>query len=265
MSWDINFEDGVVVVTMNTNAENRQNDLFFNDLHDTLDKLEKDYPYCPIILTAKGPIFSVGLDFESVFSFLASANEEDAYQWFKTYKSTNLRLFSHPAPTIAAINGHAVAGGTITAIVCDYRIVAKNEKLKMGLTETQVGLPIPYAYTELFSHILGTQQASLSGMFGLSYNIYQAKDMGYLHQIVEPDQLIHEALKMARSIPKNSLKSYVMTKKSLQYSVLERIKNNSDVLDREAVKEMISPESLTEQANTYKAIKGTEPPWKICA
>jgi enoyl-CoA hydratase/carnithine racemase len=63
-----------------------------------------------------------------------SLKEIDA--WFDAYRATNLRLFTYPRPTVAAINGHAYAGGLITAFGCDYRIASEGA-LQFSLNEVR--------------------------------------------------------------------------------------------------------------------------------
>jgi len=62
-----------------------------------------------------------------------SLKEIDA--WFDAYRATNLRLFTYPRPTVAAINGHAYAGGLITALDCDHRIACNRQVSKARLTK----------------------------------------------------------------------------------------------------------------------------------
>jgi len=76
-----------------------------------------------------------------------------------------LRLFRLPLPVVAAVNGHAIAGGAILALCCDRRIVARGERL-FGLNEVQVGLPLPGALFEIVRAALGpahTPEALLEG------------------------------------------------------------------------------------------------------
>ena len=121
MSWTIERRGRVAVVTMTTNPVNAQNRAFFADLHDAFDRLERDHSDCPVVLTGTGTRFSAGLDLAEHFPLFAGDRAAVA-SWFADYRATNLRLFTYPRPTVAAVNGHAFAGGLITAAVCDYRV-----------------------------------------------------------------------------------------------------------------------------------------------
>lgn len=260
MAWDIQLKNNVAVVTINSNKGNKQDKDYFQDVHDTLDILEKEYPKTSVIFTAEGDIFSVGLDIESTFSFLAEATTDEVREWFALFKSTNLRLFSFPAPTIAAINGHAIAGGTISSIVCDYRIAA-NKNIKMGLTETQVGMPIPSSYIEMIKFIIGKRNFALAGLFGQTFDLQQSKEIGFIHEIADEEKLLDRAMQVASSIRPQSMDSYITTKKISQHHLLKKIEAECLELDELAFQTMKTPESLKALAQTYEMIKGVKAPW----
>jgi enoyl-CoA hydratase len=112
MPWKIERKhDHVVVVTMNTNKVNAQNPAFFTDLHAAFDRLEAEFDDCAVALTGTGKVFSAGLDLDHHFAVFARRSIKEIDDWFAAYRATNLRLFTYPRPTVAALNGHAYAGG----------------------------------------------------------------------------------------------------------------------------------------------------------
>ena len=143
MPWIIERRhDHVALVTMNTNKVNAQNPAFFADLHAAFDRLETEFDNCAVVLTGTGKVFSAGLDLDHHFAMFARRNLKEIDNWFAAYRATNLRLFTYPRPTVAAINGHAYAGGFITAIDCDYRIATEGA-LQFALNEVPIGIPMP--------------------------------------------------------------------------------------------------------------------------
>ena len=160
MSWSIERKhDHVAVVTMNTNKVNAQNPTFFDDLHAAFDRLETEFDDCAVVLTGTGKVFSAGLDLDHHFAMFARQNIKEIDDWFAAYRATNLRLFTYPRPTVAAINGHAYAGGFITAIDCDYRIAAQGD-MQFALNEVLIGIPMPAVYCEIIKYAIGTQAAA---------------------------------------------------------------------------------------------------------
>lgn len=75
------------------------------------------------MLTGQGRRFSAGRDLDEHFRLFAGPRKHVAI-WLADYRATNMRLVTHPRPTVAAANGNTVAGGLITAAVCDRRIAA---------------------------------------------------------------------------------------------------------------------------------------------
>lgn len=161
MPWTIERKhDHVVVVTMNTNKVNAQNPAFFGDLHAAFDRLEAEFNDSAVVLTGTGSAFSAGLDFDHHFPLFARQSLKEIDAWFDAYRATNLRLFTYPCPTVAAINGHAYAGGLITALGCDHRIAAEGA-LQFSLNEVLIGIPMPAIYCEIIKHAVGPRAASL--------------------------------------------------------------------------------------------------------
>ena len=115
MSWTIERRGRVAVVTMNTNPVNAQNRAFFADLHEAFDRLERDHPDSPVVLTGTGTRFSAGLDLGEHFRLFAG-DEAAVASWFQDYRATNMRLFTYPRPTVAAVNVKRLENGTWTAV-----------------------------------------------------------------------------------------------------------------------------------------------------
>jgi Enoyl-CoA hydratase/isomerase len=150
MAWDIEGLDGCVVVRMNTNKVNVQNDHFFADLHAAFDRLEREFSDLPVVLTGQGDVFSAGIDFQYSFGIFGSGSQDTIRQWYRTYRETNLRIFQYPRPTVAAVNGHAIAGGLITALDCDFRVAAR-KSARFGLNEVPIGIRMQQPTSRLLS------------------------------------------------------------------------------------------------------------------
>lgn len=216
MPWTIERDhDHVAVVTMNTNKVNAQNPAFFVDLHAAFDRLEKEFGDCAVVLTGSGKVFSAGLDLDHHFAMYARRNLEEIDDWFAAYRATNLRLLTYPRPTVAAINGHAYAGGFITAINCDHRI-AVNGALQFALNEVPIGIPMPAVYCEIIKYALGSRAASELTLFGQVYDLTAAVRMGVVQETVAPDKLLHAAIFWAALVPPDCYTAYAFSKRALQ-------------------------------------------------
>ena len=262
MPWQIELSNDVAIVTMNSNPVNCQNEKFFSDLHQAFDRLEREFSDAPVVITASGAVFSSGLDFEEVFLFFSTASADDVYAWFQRYRAINLRVLTYPRPVIAAINGHAYAGGLVTALACDYRLAAEGDA-RFGLNEVPVGIPMPSTYLEFIKYAIGSRSSALVSLFGQMYSGRQAMELGILHQICPKSELLEEAVTVARSFSRLSLEAYAVTKRALQFPVLQTIEEISPSLDRAASSMLVSPDCRRAQAVAYRRLKGEPPPWAV--
>ena len=240
MAWDIEVIDGCAVVRMNTNKVNVQNEAFFADLHGALDRLEREFSELPVVLTGQGDAFSAGIDFRYSFEIFGSGSLDTIREWYRAYRETNLRLFRYPRPTVAAVNGHAIAGGLITALDCDVRIAAR-KPAKGGLNEVPIGIPMPAAYVEIIKYALGEQVGALATLRGKLYDLDEATRLGFFHEVVEPDQLLAAAIGYARCITPDCNMAYAMSKKALQDGVLRQIDERTGALDALLAQGMSDP------------------------
>ena len=230
MAWDINVVQDCAVVRMNTNKVNVQNDRFFADLHGAFDRLEREFGELPVVLTGQGNAFSAGIDFQYSFGIFGSGNPDQIRDWYRVYRETNLRIFTYPRPTVAAVNGHAIAGGLITALDCDFRVAAR-KPAKFGLNEVPIGIPMPAAYVEIIKYALGDQVGALTTLRGKLYDFDEAEKLGFFHEVVAEDQLIGKAIEYATCITPDCNTAYAMSKKALQDSVLRQIEERPVALD----------------------------------
>ena len=230
MAWDIEVIDECAVVRMNTNKVNVQNEQFFADLHAAFDRLEREFNALPVVLTGQGDVFSAGIDFQYSFDIFGSGSAEKIRDWYAAYRETNLRIFRYPRPTVAAINGHAIAGGLITALDCDFRVAAR-KGAKFGLNEVPIGIPMPAAYVEIIKYALGEQVAALTTLRGELYGLDEAERLGFFHEVVEPGQLLAAAVRHARCITPDCNTAYAMSKKALQDNTMRQIEERMGALD----------------------------------
>src|SRR5450631_4073047 len=136
----------VAIVELSRGKVNAIDVDLMEQLRATLDGLEHDPDVGAVVLTGAGRVFSAGVDLRQVV---------DASPGYAERLVTGLRdgleaLFRFPKPTVAAVNGAAVAGGCILACACDRRLMADNARI--GASELAVGVPFPVAALEIVHH-----------------------------------------------------------------------------------------------------------------
>jgi enoyl-CoA hydratase len=254
MEWKFTDHPSAVVVELCSNPVNKQNPEYFQDLHNAFDRLDREFPGKPVVLTAAGKIFCAGIDFEYVFPLFESGDLRRVREWFSAYRATMLRVFTSPRLTVAALNGHTFAGGMILGLCCDFRIAAEGP-FKFALNEVPVGIAMPSAYIEILRYRLGNPVATETTLLGRVYDTQNAKRLGFVQEVVPPAELIGAALKLCGEIPKDSWNAYIQTKNSLLHPVIERISNFSEQLEEQTFRVLTSPESVRAQRATFEKLK----------
>jgi enoyl-CoA hydratase/carnithine racemase len=193
-------EDGVAVVTMNDpdrlNAVGPKNHW---QLEDIWLKLARDESIKVIVLTGAGKAFSAGGD---VKLMAERAQTEYGLQYALRVPQNTLRLWEHlllcPQPIIAAVNGDAIGLGTSLFLFCDMSIVA--EDAKVGDTHIRVGLVAGDGGAVMWPLLVGPQRAKEYLMRGKLLNGAKAEELGLVNYAFPRDQVLDEALKIAREI-----------------------------------------------------------------
>ena len=226
--WTIEHIDDVAVVTMTSNKVNALDDDFFSDLQAAIAELQSTPPL-PVVLTGTGKSFSAGLNLVDLYEF----DRTTLTAFVDRFGETMLAWFSLPRPTVAAVNGHAIAGGCVVALACDLRIAADNDDTKIGLNEVQVGIPFPGVPFEITRHALSPGRLREVMLTGALYTPEEARTRGLVDVIVEPDALLQRAVTVARSIAPDSLEAYATIKAHLLGPALARVAESRERIDRE--------------------------------
>lgn len=247
------------IVRMSGTKANVQNEAFFADLHVAFDRLEQEFADRAVVLTSGDGLFSAGLDFGSSFERLADRDHQRMAEWISAYQATNLRMWRYPRPTIAAVNGHAFAGGVITALNCDYRVAA--DQARFSLNEVPIGIGMPAIYIEIIRYATGGPAAALTTLFGQVYTAQESLRVGFVHEVVEPSEVLPRAIEMARAVPPDAFDAYAFSKHALQAEAFERIEGVARSLDRGLPAVLSSDASVRARASRYQEVKGVAPAW----
>jgi enoyl-CoA hydratase len=254
-AWTLERRGRAVVVVMRSNPVNKMNGAFFEDLNRALDRVEQEHPKAPLVLTAEGGTFSAGLDFDDVFPRFASASAYgEVAEWFITFRASLLRVFMLERMTVAAVNGHAFAGGLILALACDHRIGPRGSA-RFGLNEVPIGIPMPSVYTEIIRHKIGSAQAEEAILSGRTYDALEARAAGFFQRLVEPERVLPEALIHAELVGEDAFEAYAFSKKALLAPVLDFMAGASRRLDEEALRVARLPSSIREQSRALDRLR----------
>ncbi len=165
-----------------------------------------------VILTAEGPAFCAGMDLEELRSTLTADAEiiwADAQRLAELYDL----IYSLPKPTIAAVNGAAVAGGAGLVSVCDLAVAVPTAKL--GYPEVRRGLVAAMVLPHLLRHV-GERAARSMLLTGELIDAAEARRIGFINRVVEPTALMPTALDLARSCAEGGPQALAVTKDLLK-------------------------------------------------
>jgi enoyl-CoA hydratase/carnithine racemase len=145
-----------------------------------------------LILSGSPKVFSAGLD---VPYLLSLGNDRDALSaaWESFFVAART-LAQCPVPVVAAITGHAPAGGCVLALCCDYRVMARSEDpakpIRIGLNETQVGLVVPVGILRLMQRVVGVYRAERLVVAGEMVTADRAERIGLVDELVDGAQVV---------------------------------------------------------------------------
>lgn len=212
--------DGIVVLTLRNPPANALKRALLGELAALLDELDREKPRAVVISGGDGRFFSAGLDLVELPDL-----EPDAVKTLGSLlNGTLLRLFRLPCPVLAAVNGHAIAGGAILALTAQHRIGVRGKAL-FGLNEVQVGLPLPATLFEIVRSQIGEAHLARVVLAGHNHSVEEALTVGLLQEVVEPTELLERTVSLARKLAGVPRNAHARMKELLRARAEERIRN----------------------------------------
>lgn len=185
------IEDQTLIATLvkdKTNAITRET---LDKLKVAVDQVKTDKTIKGLILTGSGRFFSSGFD---LHTFLGFETLDQAVEFITYADAVLLDLFLCPKPVVCAMNGHAAAGGLILAMASDYRIITDHPKIKVGMSEIKIGVPLSPAQSAVMRFGLDSDKRFRNVMyFGEMIDVKTALEREMVDQVVPADKLIKTA------------------------------------------------------------------------
>lgn len=206
--------DHVLSVTLNRPAVgNAINTQTGHDLLDLWQRLTADpgQVRCVVLKGAGDKIFCAGGD-------LKERNGMTRQQWtqqHELFERMYWTLIDLPTPVIAAVNGHAYAGGLELALSCDF--IYASRLARFALTEVTLGIMPGAGGTQNLPRAIGERRAKEIIMTGSPFTAEQAEQWGLINRLCEPTEVLEEALATACVIARNAPLSVRQVKKSIRY------------------------------------------------
>jgi len=204
-------DSGIATITLN--RPDKRNAISYELIDDLIRALEevKNSAARTLVLTGAGKAFCSGMDLDDLKSLIGRTPEqnlEDSRKMVSLFRS----LYEFPKPTIAAVNGAAIAGGTGLALLCDFTLTVP--EAKFGYTEVRIGF-VPAIVATFLLRQVGEKIARDLLLTGRIFEVQEALKMGLINEIVPAEKLLPRARELAAQLAENSPLSLFNTKRLL--------------------------------------------------
>jgi len=204
----VDIADHIAVVKLDAPPVNAQSRAFVEELIDAFDELNDRPEVRVIVLTGQGKVFSAGADIKSRMNVSSSLG--DTYKHMRRTREVSNSIMESNKPVICAVNGAALGAGLGLVMACD--IILASENAVFGLPEIDIGLMGGARHTmRIFPHSLARRMI----LTGYRVPAAEAYRRGIIEACVPLDQLMEEAMTMARSIASKSPKALSLAKRSI--------------------------------------------------
>jgi enoyl-CoA hydratase len=212
MLAEIEEQDSVRIVRMNHVPENRFSGPFVEALNGVLDEIEEDRRARSAVFTGKPEkFFSNGLD----LTWLLQRPKEEWGPFLVSFDRLLHRVFTFPKPLVAAMNGHAFAGGLFLALAMDWRVM-REDRGWLCIPEIDLGLDLPPGNVALIAHVIGSRNCEYLAFTGQRLSGTEGRHYGLVDELAPSDQVLARGVAMARRLGAKKTSQFQAHKRSLR-------------------------------------------------
>ncbi len=210
-------EGGIRILTLDRPPANAIDETLLGDLAAALHAAADDEAVRAVVLTGAGAFFSGGFDFRA-----ARRDEAASRRVHTLYRDAHRALVALPKPTLAMMRGHAIAGGLVLVLACDYRLGLEGD-YRVGLNEVAVGAAFPRTAIEIVRLRLAHARASELVLGAALYPATQAVRLGIVDELLPADRFEETVLRRAAHLAAFPREAYAHAKAALIGETLDRI------------------------------------------
>jgi enoyl-CoA hydratase len=192
-----------------------------------------------VVLTGQGRMFCAGVDLIR----LSSGGADYVRRFLPVLHRLYQTVFFFSKPVVAAVNGHAIAGGCILACCADKRIAARDGG-RIGVTELLVGVPFPALAFQILRFAAAPQYFSDSILSGATFVPDAALVRGLIDEVAEPMELFDRAIAAAEALATLSAPAFAMTKRQIRQPMADRMGKDGRRIDMAAEAIWTAPQTL---------------------
>lgn len=236
---DVTLNDGIAVVTLQHGKVSALDIEFCETIVARFVEL-RGSEVKAVVLTGQGTCFSAGVDLIRLSEGGADYIRKFLPALHRLYEA----VFFHPRPVIAAVNGHAIAGGAVLAACADRRVMARGVG-RIGITELLVGVPFPALAFEVVRFAVPSRFLSEVMLSGATYDSNAALSRGWIDELAEPGELMEDAMAVAAELAALSPTAFTQTKMQLREQASERMARSGKATDSTVTDIWCAPETLS--------------------
>jgi enoyl-CoA hydratase len=192
-----------------------------------------------VVLTGQGRMFSAGVDLIR----LSEGGADYVRRFLPALHRLYDTVFFFPKPVVAAVNGHAIAGGCVLACCADKRI-APRDGGRIGVTELLVGVPFPALAFEVMRFATAPRYFADGILSGATFAPEAAYERGLVDEVVEPAELIERAVAAAQTLAALPPPAFAQTKQQIRQAVTDAMQRHGQQIDAEAEEIWTSAQTL---------------------
>lgn len=240
------------IVRLNQGKVNAINHQLLKEFRSIMRSLAEDDNVGGVILTGQPNFFSAGLDVIEIYDF----DNDQITAFFRDFAMLYIELAKFKKPLIAAITGHAPAGGAVIAMTCDYKVMAEGEKYKIGLNEILVNVPLSEDLIRGYVFWLGTGLANRYIMEGKLMSPTEALKVNFIDEIAPLSDVLSKAEQKMKALLQADPDIFQSIKYKLRKDWLAQIGQSADEAMEENLKIWWKPEIRSRMGAFVKQLTG---------
>nr|XP_039272150.1 enoyl-CoA delta isomerase 1, mitochondrial-like isoform X1 [Styela clava] len=218
---EIDNKTGIASMLLNNPPVNSLSSDFLVTATKVIKDAEENPDVRGILLTSKldGQMFSGGLNILDLYQ----KSHQQLFDFWTLVQNWTLAWYGCKKPTVAAINGHAIAGGCAWCLMCDYRIMQSGAGNTIGFNETKIGMVVPPSIVDLVITTIGPRNSELVLFPGTLMSAEDALKLGMVDDLDTQEKLIPKASKHLELLVDTLPDTYHSTKQLVRKGVIERL------------------------------------------
>jgi enoyl-CoA hydratase len=207
-------DEAVAEIRIDDGKVNAMSPAFFDEMNAALDRAEAEKPR-GVVLAGRAGYFSAGLNVK----LLPTLEPDELTRTLRSFGHTLLRVWSFPIPTVAAVTGHAVAGGLFLSFACDLRVVARGA-FRLHANEHAIGLPLPSWALAITESVVPVSSFAEVMLHARPFSPEEALARGFVTSLAEPDGVVAAARELAAPLAALSAGAYAASKRRIRARAL---------------------------------------------